>query len=86
MFLLFNKIVVYQFNNHDFKWALELENKVSLACQLYIQPEWDKRDEMIPKIVEFVDRIISNIEDEATIEQVGKEVNEMMKDFKLFAY
>ena len=40
----------------------------------------------MPKIVEFVDRIISNIEDEATIEQVGKEVNDMMKDFKLFAY
>ncbi len=40
----------------------------------------------MPKIVEFVDRIISNIDDEATIEQVGKEVNEMMKNFKLFAY
>jgi len=44
------------------------------------------KEEHMPKIVEFVDRIISNIEDEAIIEQVGKEVNEMMKDFKLFAY
>ncbi len=53
-YLLANELKVIAFNNHDFKWALELENKVSLACQLYIQPEWDKRDEMIPKIVEFV--------------------------------
>ena len=44
------------------------------------------KEEHMAKIVEFVDRIISNIEDETVIETVGKEVNEMMKDFKLFAY
>jgi len=44
------------------------------------------KEEHMPKIVEFVDRVISNIDDEAVIEQVGKEVNELMKDFKLFAY
>ena len=44
------------------------------------------KEEHMPKIVEFVDRVISNIDDEAVIAQVGKEVNEMMKDFKLYAY
>ena len=44
------------------------------------------KEEHMPKIVEFVDRVISNIDDEAVIAQVGKEVNDMMKDFKLFAY
>ena len=53
-YLLANELKVIAFNNHDFKWALELENKVSLACQLYVQPEWDKKHEMIPIIVEFV--------------------------------
>lgn len=53
-YLMANELKVIAFNNHDFKWAIELEQKVSLACQLYIQPEWDKREEIIPKIVEFV--------------------------------
>jgi len=44
------------------------------------------KEEHMPKIVEFVDRVISNIDDEAAIEQVGKEVNELMKNFRLFAY
>jgi len=53
-YLIANELKVIAFNNHDFKWALELEQKVNLACQLYIQPEWDKRDEIVPKIVDFV--------------------------------
>ncbi len=53
-YLMANELKVIAFNNHDFKWAKELESKVSLACQLYIQPEWDKKEEMIPKVVEFV--------------------------------
>jgi len=44
------------------------------------------KEEHMKKIVEFVDRVISNIDDEAVISQVGNEVNEMMKQFKLFAY
>lgn len=53
-FLLANELKMIAFNNHDFKWAKELEEVVPLTCQLYIQPEWDKRDEMMPKIVDFV--------------------------------
>ncbi len=53
-YLIANELKVIAFNNHDFKWAKELENKVSLACQLYIQPEWDKKEEMTPKIIDFV--------------------------------
>jgi len=49
-----NELKIIAFNNHDFKWAKELEQKVSLSCQLYIQPEWDKRDEITPKIIDFV--------------------------------
>jgi glycine hydroxymethyltransferase len=44
-----------------------------------------KEADMI-KIVEFVDRVISDIDNEALIEEVGKEVNKMMEKFPMFAY
>ena len=53
-YLLANELKIIVFNRHDFKWANELMDKVNLACQLYLQPEWDKKDEMIPEIVDFV--------------------------------
>jgi len=53
-FTLANELKMIAFNNHDFKWAIELSEKVNMACQLYIQPEWDKQSEMLPKIVDFV--------------------------------
>ncbi len=34
----------------------------------------------------MIDRVISNIENEELINQVHKEVNEMMSAFPLFAY
>src|SRR5690606_5839775 len=49
-----NELKVIAFNQHDFKWAKELEEKVALECQLYIQPEWSKKEEMIPFVVDFV--------------------------------
>jgi 7-carboxy-7-deazaguanine synthase len=42
------------FNKHDFKWAEELETKVADNCILYMQPEWDKSDEMLPLMVDYV--------------------------------
>ena len=41
-------------NKHDLKWAKELEPKVNLACQLYIQPEWDKKSEILPEVIDFI--------------------------------
>jgi len=41
-------------NNHDFKFAAEQAAKVNANCELYLQPEWSKRDKMTPLIVEFV--------------------------------
>ena len=42
------------FNNHDFKWALELGPKVSSDCKKFIQPEWDSQDGILPKAIDFV--------------------------------
>ena len=46
------KVIVY--NNSDFKFAEEQAEKVNSKCLLYLQPEWSKRDLMIPKIVDYV--------------------------------
>lgn len=46
------KIIV--FNKHDFIWAEEQAKKVSKDCYLYLQPEWSKRNELTPLIVDYV--------------------------------
>ncbi len=46
------KVVVY--NKSDFVWAEKHAAKVGANCKLYLQPEWDKRDEVTPLIVEYV--------------------------------
>ncbi|MFO7940761.1 MAG: serine hydroxymethyltransferase [Bacteroidales bacterium] len=42
--------------------------------------------EHMDKIVDFLDRVIMDIENEANLKQVGTEVQEMMSKFPLFAY
>lgn len=49
-----NELKVIVFNNHDFDWSEEQRLKVSDSCRLYLQPEWDKREKMLPLIVEYV--------------------------------
>lgn len=46
------KVVVY--NKHDFQWAEEHAARVSDDCRLFLQPEWSRRHEMMPLIVEYV--------------------------------
>ncbi len=46
------KMVIY--NNNDFLFAEEMAVQVSPDCLLYLQPEWSKRNKVIPKIVDYV--------------------------------
>ena len=46
------KIIIY--NNHDFIFAQEQAKKVNKNAILYLQPEWGKREKMMPLMVEFV--------------------------------
>ena len=46
------KVVVY--NQHDLKWAQEHAEKVNSDCLLYLQPEWEREQEMLPAIINFV--------------------------------
>jgi len=49
-----NELKIIVFNKHDFIWAEKQANKVSKDCYLYLQPEWSKRNEITPLIVEYV--------------------------------
>lgn len=49
-----NELKVIIFNNDDFRFAEEQAAKVNDSCILYLQPEWSKREKMIPLIVDYV--------------------------------
>jgi len=46
------KVIVY--NNDDFKFAEEQAEKVNPTCKLFLQPEWSRRDKMMPLMVDYV--------------------------------
>jgi len=46
------KIIIY--NQSDFNWALDFQSKVNTACKLYLQPEWSKKNKMVPLMIEFI--------------------------------
>lgn len=43
------------------------------------------KEDLIPQIVEFIDRVIMNIDDNVLIEETRREVNALMMDFPMFA-
>jgi len=43
------------------------------------------KEDLIPGIVDLIDRVIMNIDDKLLIEKTGREVNEMMADYPMFA-
>lgn len=46
------KVVVY--NKSDFTWAEEYAAEVGDHCRLYLQPEWSKRLQMTPLMIDYV--------------------------------
>ena len=46
------KMIIH--NKHDFEFAEKQASKVSADCQLFLQPEWSKQDQMTPMLVDYV--------------------------------
>jgi 7-carboxy-7-deazaguanine synthase len=46
------KVIVY--NAHDLAWAETHAAKVHTACHLFLQPEWSKREQMIPLLTDYI--------------------------------
>ena len=51
---LANELKVIISNKNDFKWAQIQSKKVKKSCKLFLQPEWSKKQELLPEIVNFV--------------------------------
>jgi 7-carboxy-7-deazaguanine synthase len=51
---LANELKVVVFNRSDLEWAEKHAALVSPTCKLYLQPEWDKADQMTPLIVDYI--------------------------------
>ena len=49
-----NELKVIIHNKHDFIFAEEQAQKVNPNAILFLQPEWSKKDEMTPQIVDYV--------------------------------
>ncbi len=46
------KVVVY--NQSDFEWAEKHAAMVNGDCELFLQPEWSREKEMVPKITDYI--------------------------------
>ncbi|MBS1683538.1 MAG: 7-carboxy-7-deazaguanine synthase QueE [Bacteroidetes bacterium] len=46
------KIVINHRN--DFRWAEQYAAKVSASCKLFLSPEWEQEEEMVPMVIEYV--------------------------------
>lgn len=46
------KMIIH--NKNDFQFAEEQAEKVGKKCQLFLQPEWSKKEKMTPLIVDYV--------------------------------
>ena len=54
IYLMANELKVIVYNHNDLLWAEKQADSVSSTCLLYLQPEWGKRDEIMPLIIDFV--------------------------------
>ena len=53
-FAIANELKVIIYNKHDFIFAEEQAAKVNPNAILFLQPEWSKKEEMTPLIIDYV--------------------------------
>ena len=46
------KVIIY--NKDDLRFAEEQASQVAPSCKLYLQPEWSRREKVMPLIVDYV--------------------------------
>lgn len=49
-----NELKVIVYHKSDLQWAELHASMVTPSCKLYLQPEWGKKDEMLPLIIEYI--------------------------------
>lgn len=51
-----NELKVIVFNKSDFAFAESFKAHINPNCKLYLQPEWDKKDKMLPLIIDYIQK------------------------------
>jgi organic radical activating enzyme len=51
---LASELKVVVFNNSDFEWAETYAKQTTTNCKLFLQPEWDKKAQITPAVIEYV--------------------------------
>jgi 7-carboxy-7-deazaguanine synthase len=51
---LANELKVVVFNKSDFDWAESFTSQLNTECKLYLQPEWDKKEIVMPLIIDYI--------------------------------
>jgi 7-carboxy-7-deazaguanine synthase len=51
---LAHELKVVIFNKTDFAWAEKFAEQVSSECKLYVQPEWDRSQQVTPMIIDYI--------------------------------
>tara|TARA_Y100001968_G_scaffold144695_1_gene132117 strand:- start:2165 stop:2821 length:657 start_codon:yes stop_codon:yes gene_type:complete len=49
-----NELKIIVQNKHDLLWGEKYSEIVSEHCKLFLQPEWSRREKMIPLIIDYV--------------------------------
>jgi len=49
-----NELKVVIFNKSDFDWAEKFAQEVKNNCKLYLQPEWDRAEQVTPMIINYI--------------------------------
>lgn len=49
-----NELKVVIFHKSDFDWAEKYAQRAASKCSLFLQPEWGKRDQITPLIIDYV--------------------------------
>ena len=55
-YALANELKIVITDNTDFERATEMASRMNPDCHLFLQPEWTKREIIIPLIVDFIGR------------------------------
>jgi len=53
LFMKAHELKVIIASEEDLEWAIENGERVDSDCKLYLQPEWSKREIILPLIIEF---------------------------------
>jgi len=51
---LANELKVVVFNKSDFDWAESFASQLHPDCKIYLQPEWDKKEVVMPLIIDYI--------------------------------